>query len=313
MRTMTKTTRRQFITTLAGSTAALAFARPVSGADVIRVGLIVPDGHPATAAVTSGALLGQSEAEWTAKLMKRGFQLSLKEVAGVEEAVAEANRMRRAGIDVIAGGISAELCDALGDAIPASFLEIRDRREVKSHDRKKKNHLRLTPSYSDYARALFREMKQEGLSSAAFIDTADQTAMLIAREEGVRTVSRENADFIYTDQTSPDHRKVRAGVSLPLAGKTAVPLAWHSELYRYGAGEINERYLDATGADMTESSWFGWVAMKLALETALRHQRLANAKIDGHKGVPLTFRNGVLQQPLYVALQRGDRVKVLNA
>ncbi|MBW3672058.1 MAG: hypothetical protein KY432_10365 [Acidobacteria bacterium] len=310
---MKTTTRRQFITTLAGSTATLAFARTAAGADVIRVGLIVPGGHFATAAVTSGALLGQSEAEWTAKLMKRGFQLSLAEVSGVAEAVAEAERMRRSGIDVIAGGVSAEFCDALADAIPASFLEIRDRREVRVDDRKRRKHLRITPSHADYARALFREMKQEGLSSAAFVDTADQTAMRIAREEGVREVSREKAHFIYTDQPSEDHRRLRAGVSLPLSGKTAAPLAWHSDLYRYGAGEINERYVDATGAEMTESSWFGWVAMKLVLETALRHQRLADAKIDGHKGVPLTFRNGVLQQPLYVALHRGDRMKVLNA
>lgn len=310
---MKTTTRRQFITTLAGSTAALAFAPPAAGADVIRVGLIVPDGHRATAAVMSGALLGQSEAEWTAKLMKRGFQLSLAEVAGAAEAVAEAEQMRRSGIDVIAGGVSAEFCDALADAIPASFLEIRDRREVTDDDRQSRKHLRITPSYVDYARTLFREMKQEGLSSAAFVDAADQTAMRIAREEGVRAVSPEKADFIYTDRVSGDHRKLHAGVSLPLSRKTAVPLAWHPDLYRYGAGEINERYIDATGAEMTESSWFGWVAMKVVLETTLRHQRLSSARIDGHKGVPLTFRNGVLQQPLYVAVHRDDRAKVLNA
>lgn len=307
---MIKTTRRSFIITLTGSAAAFALARPLWGSDRIRVGMIVPAGHTGTTSVISGARLGEKEAKRTAELMKRHFELSISEVAGAEEAATEAAKMRRDGIGVIAGGLSAWCCQELGRVIPESFLEIRDRQEVPDVERAR--HLRVTPSKVDYTRALLSRMKRQKLSKVAF-DSADALSRTIARQEGLVETAAADADFFFTTSDTPERSALTAGVCLRPAQGTAVPLAWHPALYRYGAGELNERYEDATGIGMNENAWFGWTAMKIVLETALRNQQLADARIDGHKGVPLTFRRGILQQPLYVAFHSGDEVKILDA
>lgn len=77
-------------------------------------------------------------------------------------------------------------------------------------------------------------------------------------------------------------------------------LAWRPSLQKFGAGELNERFLRETKHPMDEAAWLGWVAVKIAAESALRGQDLANIRIDGHKGVPLRFdANRQLVQPVY--------------
>lgn len=96
------------------------------------------------------------------------------------------------------------------------------------------------------------------------------------------------------------------------AGARAV--AWHPALARYGAGELNERFEEQTGQKMDEDSWFGWVATKIALESALRRRELSQTRIDGHKGVALRFdSNRQLQQPLYVVVTRAGKEIVIDA
>lgn len=96
-----------------------------------------------------------------------------------------------------------------------------------------------------------------------------------------------------------------------LAAARAV--AWHSSLFRYGAGELNERFIRQTGTSMEEESWLGWIAVKIALETSLRNQPVGSAAIDGHKGIMLRFDGSRhLQQPLYVVTSRDGREKVVD-
>ncbi|HEX2254885.1 MAG TPA: hypothetical protein VHQ65_16590, partial [Thermoanaerobaculia bacterium] len=102
------------------------------------------------------------------------------------------------------------------------------------------------------------------------------------------------------------------GIGLAPGPGRAVPLAWHPTLPRYGAGELNERFTTATGEAMDEPAWYGWVAVKLVVEAALRGRALADAAIDGHKGRPLAFVDGVLRQPLYVAIERDGEVEVVD-
>ena len=84
----------------------------------------------------------------------------------------------------------------------------------------------------------------------------------------------------------------------PHGGGSAV--AWHPELKRFGAGQLNERFTRATGRRMDSAAWTAWVATKFIVETALREVEIAELAIDGHKGVPLRFdARRVLQQPLY--------------
>lgn len=90
---------------------------------------------------------------------------------------------------------------------------------------------------------------------------------------------------------------------------------WHASLGRFGAAELNERYLRATGRGMSAEAWRGWFAVKVLVESALRLRRDGEAcaaigagRFDGHKGRALTFdpRTGILRQPLYVVA--GDSV-----
>lgn len=77
-------------------------------------------------------------------------------------------------------------------------------------------------------------------------------------------------------------------------------VVWHHDLRRYGAGELNERYLERTGLRMDTDAWTAWFGVKLIVEAALRNREIASLAIDGHKGVPLRFdEQRVLQQPLY--------------
>lgn len=96
----------------------------------------------------------------------------------------------------------------------------------------------------------------------------------------------------------------RAGLTSP----RLVVGEWHHTLARYGASELNERFI-VTGAPMTSAHWLGWIAAKVAVESVLRARggespasAIARLRYDGHKGRPLGFAAGTrrLVQPLYV-------------
>lgn len=110
----------------------------------------------------------------------------------------------------------------------------------------------------------------------------------------------------------PEARGLESGVRLEPAPGTAVPVAWHPSLRRYGAAQLNERFQARTGRGMDEDAWYGWIAVKLALESALRGRPLGEARTDGHKGEPLEFRDGRLHQPLYVVVHDGDGPEVIG-
>lgn len=95
------------------------------------------------------------------------------------------------------------------------------------------------------------------------------------------------------------------------------PMLWHGELIRYGAGQLNARFVRRFGRPAGGDEWASWMAIKLLWEAALRAdgtdaRSLASflvgpgAEFDGHKGQPLAFRreDHQLQQPLYLPFAR---------
>jgi hypothetical protein len=87
---------------------------------------------------------------------------------------------------------------------------------------------------------------------------------------------------------------------------------WSSTLQRYGAAQINDRFRAKYHSGMDGGAWAGWVAVKIAAESALRGRSTEPARLliylespattfDGHKGWPLSFRiaDHQLRQPLY--------------
>jgi hypothetical protein len=92
-------------------------------------------------------------------------------------------------------------------------------------------------------------------------------------------------------------------------GADASLVAWHPHLKRFGAGELNERFLRVTQRRMDSASWTVWLAMKIILEASLYETDIASLQLDGHKGAPLRFdAQRVLQQPLYRVDGHGNLV-----
>lgn len=96
--------------------------------------------------------------------------------------------------------------------------------------------------------------------------------------------------------------------------RDATELIWHERLERYGAAQLNARYAAAHDAAMDGAAWLGWLAVKIAWESAVRAQSTdptvlagylarGTTVFDGHKGQPLRFdpHTRVLQQPYYRA------------
>ena len=88
--------------------------------------------------------------------------------------------------------------------------------------------------------------------------------------------------------------------------------SWHPSLERFGAAQLGERFLARFGRPMDSPAWQGWLAVKVLGEASLRARSTdpvalrdwlerADARVDGHKGQPLSFRawDHQLRQPLY--------------
>lgn len=98
---------------------------------------------------------------------------------------------------------------------------------------------------------------------------------------------------------------------------------WHPSLTRFGADTLNQRFQNRFGREMTSDAWAAWFAVKVSWEAALRtrttdHSALLQflssgaARFDGHKGVPLSFRDDhELEQPIYIL--RGGRALETSA
>jgi hypothetical protein len=96
-------------------------------------------------------------------------------------------------------------------------------------------------------------------------------------------------------------------------------VAWDPALERFGAAQLNERYRKRFRDEMDENAWAGWMSIKILVDAALRKgtkdpcalERFlvgAEARFDGHKGVPLFFdpRTRELVQPLFARRAAGE-------
>jgi hypothetical protein len=93
---------------------------------------------------------------------------------------------------------------------------------------------------------------------------------------------------------------------------------WHRDLEKFGAAQVNARFVSRLRRQPTSDIWAGWMATKVAGEALVRHgagreaslrtEALAGLSFDGHKGMPLRFdaRSGHLVQPLYIQSAAGD-------
>ena len=163
---------------------------------------------------------------------------------------------------------------------------------------------------------------------------AQQTAQLLGRDVRVVPEARQAFATITDDANgvtleagsctfrlspSRDEREALLSDWKKRSGRTGdYRLAvWHSSLKQYGGVDLNERFTRRFHRPMTDDAWLGWVAVKAAVEAALRSsgpacEAIRNLQFDGHKGAALAFANGVLQQPLYIIENAGGGEKVVG-
>jgi ABC transporter substrate binding protein (PQQ-dependent alcohol dehydrogenase system) len=89
---------------------------------------------------------------------------------------------------------------------------------------------------------------------------------------------------------------------------------WHWTFERYGAPQVNSRFIKATGRHMTGVDWAGWIAAKTVVDAYSRspgsdpeqvntYLRSDQLRADGSKGVTVDYRSwsGQLRQPIVLA------------
>jgi hypothetical protein len=138
--------------------------------------------------------------------------------------------------------------------------------------------------------------------------------LLIIRTPGDVTEAEPLQPHVFHVASSLSDR--RAALARYGKGGGAEIADWHPSLKRFGAEQLNQRYIQRFGTPMEPLAWASWMAVKAAAEAALRGasspaelaRRLMTLGFDGHKGIRLRFRpeDHHLRQPLYVV--SGDRV-----
>jgi ABC transporter substrate binding protein (PQQ-dependent alcohol dehydrogenase system) len=111
--------------------------------------------------------------------------------------------------------------------------------------------------------------------------------------------------------------------TLPYATQLARPVIgdeglraseWQWTFERYGAPQVNSRFIRRTGRHMTGADWAAWIATKSVIEVYARagsddpgavdaYLRSDRLRADGSKGVTLSYRpwSGQLRQPIVLA------------
>jgi hypothetical protein len=88
---------------------------------------------------------------------------------------------------------------------------------------------------------------------------------------------------------------------------------WHSNLSKYGAEQLNDRFVRRFGSGMDSHAWVGWMLVKVAVEASLRSVAVRDGLFDGHKGTALRFgSDGHLSQPLCIVSGTGDLLGVVE-
>jgi hypothetical protein len=140
------------------------------------------------------------------------------------------------------------------------------------------------------------------------VEEMSRTASLLGRR--IETASHVGAIEVDLRQQSLTWQGERYVVAAsPQARQTALAawrgpradaaVEWHPGLTRYGAEQLNARFLERFDQPMDAAAWISWMLVKIAADAQLRGVGIASGRFDGHKGTPLAFGDDRhLVQPL---------------
>ena len=171
-------------------------------------------------------------------------------------------------------------------------------------------HITVSGSFSDDHRRGFElgvaEMTQTASLLDATLSMSDEwkpftVGQILGREMSVSHAGVPVVHLTANRSWGPSEQRCRFRVE-PSPGA----VTWQPSTVRYGASELNERYVKRFKQPMTSEAWNAWFAVKAIVESALRAPEgadlcdaLAGARFDGHKGASLSFdpTTGVLRHP----------------
>ena len=149
-------------------------------------------------------------------------------------------------------------------------------------------------------------------SCAALADVAAARGVLFmnvgCRSDALRSASNSRVFHI----EASDSMYLAAVAGMRGTGGDA-PVLWHAGLARYGAAQLNQRFLRRHGRSADAPAWASWMAMKVLWQVSSESDAPGNAAglasglrgkddgFDGHKGEALRFDSASrqLRQPLF--------------
>lgn len=161
--------------------------------------------------------------------------------------------------------------------------------------------------------------------SCAALDSLASARGVVFVNVGCRADALRSGTSSATFHVEASDSMYLAAIALTRTTGGGAPVLWDPTLVRYGAAQLNQRFVRRFGEPADAAAWASWMALKLLFESAhardvprratlaarLRH---GDAEFDGHKGEALRFVPGTqqLRQPLfapatgYTAVARPD-------
>lgn len=175
--------------------------------------------------------------------------------------------------------------------------------------------LLVGPSEADRERgatveAAMRRYGLKAVSNKPFKLSADPRERDLANPLLLTQGSYDAVWVVDTDGEFAAMLPYRTALPRPVVGDGGlVALAWSPKFDRFGAPQVTRRLAKAAGRPMGSLDWAAWMAGKALVAAAVAapkgpaaalHKALAEAEVDGSKGVAMSFRpwDGQLRQPL---------------
>jgi len=332
--------RRAFLRSLAAGGCVPLSARATRAEDVITIGVVLPADADRATEMGRGAALGLDDANALVTLFGKRLRLQTEPDRGGAQS---ARALARAGALAVVGGLGPGAGEALRETASDGTVVLNagspdDRLRNEGCERRL---FHVIPSVSMYVDALAQYLVErrklsrwalagDGSPRGAEIEAAARRSL--GRRGGSIVGDGAAADVLLL---AVDDRALEAAVGRAVADGRAPDriagigeigmrapadrsagvwsLAWHYELERFSARELNSRFRRQFNAPLEDVSWAAWAALKLVGEAIVRASALDRGALvaylesappfDGHKGDALTFRkwDHQLRQPLYVA------------
>lgn len=179
------------------------------------------------------------------------------------------------------------------------------------------------PVDQSYAQAMRRSLSKFGLSLKAEKAWAFDADMRRSAAQEIPLFTQDFGDYdalILADEVHDFGRYVlyNTWAPRPIAGSEGLSaLGWSPVIEQWGAAQLQSRFTEQNGRDMTSRDYAAWAAIRSLGEAltrtnatepeALRNYILSpEFELAGFKGRPLTYRpwNGQLRQPIALAHPR---------